>query len=113
MNDQISQSTSSLGDTPPKDSTLAIVSLICGIGAYTIVPFLGAIAAIITGHIAKNEIKKSAGTLKGNGMALAGLILGYVQIGLLVLSLCAILFLLPALGKSISDLFSNIGSSLY
>ena len=113
MTDQISQSSTSLDNTPPKDSTLAIVSLICGIGAFTIVPILGAIAAVITGHLAKNEIKKSAGTLKGSGMAMAGLILGYVQIGLLVLGLCAILFLLPALGKSISDLFTNIGSSLY
>jgi len=46
-------------------------------------------------------------------MATAGLILGYVQIGLFVLSLCALLFVLPALGGSIADIFSEINSSLY
>lgn len=97
----------------PKDSTLAIVSLICGIASYFIVPVLGAIAAIIMGHIAKSEIKKSNGMVKGSGMATAGLILGYVQIALVVLSVCALVFLLPAMGASISDIFSDINSSLY
>ena len=41
--------------------------------------FLGSIAAIITGHMAKSEIKKSAGMVTGNGMATAGLILGYID----------------------------------
>lgn len=97
----------------PKDSTMAIVSLICGIGAYVILPFLAAIAAIIFGHIAKNEIKNSGGMIKGSGMATAGLILGYVQIGLVLASICALLFLLPMLGGSIADIFSEINSSLY
>ncbi len=96
-----------------KDSTLAIVSLIGGIVTWTVIPILGAIVAIITGHMAKSEIKKSAGMLKGNGMATAGLILGYVQIGFMVLGLCAFLFLLPTLGASISDVFSQINSGLY
>lgn len=96
-----------------KDSTLAIVSLISGIVTWFVIPVLGAIVAIITGHMAKSEIKKSAGMLKGNGMATAGLILGYVQLGFLVLTICALLFLLPTLGSSISDIFSQINSGLY
>ena len=97
----------------PKDSTLAIVSMICGIASYFIVPVIGAIAAIIMGHIAKKEIKNSNGMIKGNGMATAGLILGYIQIALAVLSVCALIFVLPALGASISDIFSDINGSLY
>lgn len=97
----------------PKDSTLAIVSMICGIAAYVIVPVIGAIVAVILGHMAKNEIKNSNGMIKGSGMATAGLILGYVHLGLCVLSVCAFFVILPAMGASIADVFSNINSSLY
>jgi hypothetical protein len=71
----------------PKTSTMAIISLIGGITGITILPILGSLAGIIFGHIAKSEIKKSGGTIGGNGMATAGLIMGYVEIGL---GLCAI-----------------------
>jgi hypothetical protein len=73
---------------PPlaRNSTMAIVSLISGIASWFLLPFIAAIVAIITGHMAKNEIKTSAGMITGNGMATAGLILGYVQ---LALGLCA------------------------
>ena len=36
------------------------------------------ILAIIFGHLSVSEIRKSAGRLKGEGMAIAGLVLGYV-----------------------------------
>ena len=64
--------------TGPKNSTLAIISLIGGITGFTILPMLGSIVAIITGHMAQSEIKKSGGMLTGKGMAIAGLIMGYV-----------------------------------
>lgn len=70
-----------------RDSTLAIVSLVTGIVGWTILPFIGSIVAVITGHLAKKEIRESGGTLGGDGMALAGLILGYTMIGLAILSL--------------------------
>ncbi len=43
------------------------------------IPF-SAVAAIVLGHLALSEIKKSAGRLKGQGLATAGLILGYAEI---------------------------------
>jgi hypothetical protein len=112
MSDQIPQQSYTVV-SGPKDSTLAIVSLVCGIGAYVILPFIAAIAAVITGHLAKKEIKESGGTIKGAGMATAGLILGYIQIAMVVLSICAIVIILPALGASLSDLFSNINANFY
>lgn len=69
------------------DSTLAIVSLVTGIIGWTIVPFIGSIVAVITGHLAKKEIREGGGMVTGDGMALAGLILGYTMIGLTVLGL--------------------------
>ena len=46
---------------PPttRSSTLAIISLIGGITGFTVLPFLGAVVAVITGHMAQSEIKKS------------------------------------------------------
>ena len=40
---------------------------------------LGGILAVIFGHVAKNEIKKSGGQISGDGLATAGLILGYYK----------------------------------
>lgn len=94
-----------------KDSALAIVSLVTGLVGWTFFPIIGAIAAIITGHLAKKEIRDSGNTLGGNGMALAGLILGYVQLGLVLLSIICLATFLLAIGTEVgSDL--NIFSSL-
>ena len=62
----------------------AVASLILGILGLTCIGPLGAIPAVICGHAAKSKIKAAGGALQGDGMALAGLILGYVAIGLMV-----------------------------
>ena len=87
--------------TPKKDSGLAIASMVCGIAAWTILPILlPAIAAVVTGHLAKKEIRESGNTLGGDGMALAGLLMGYIQLGLFALAILvvilALLFFIPA-----------------
>ena len=66
-------------------STYAILSLAFGIIAWLMAPLLGAIVAVICGHLARAEIRRGQGMLEGDGMALAGLILGYLQIALAVL----------------------------
>lgn len=60
----------------PQTSGKAIGSLICGI--INIFPL--SVVAIILGHLSLSEIKKSAGRLKGQGLAIAGLVLGYLGI---------------------------------
>lgn len=86
--------------TPKKDSGLAIASLVCGIAAWIIFPVVAAIAAVVTGHLAKKEIRESGNTLGGDGMALAGLLMGYIQLGLFALAILvvilALLFFIPA-----------------
>lgn len=69
-------------------STLAVISLISGILAWFFLPLVGAVIAIITGHMAKSEIRKSPMYLTGDGLATAGLVLGYAQLVLGVLSIC-------------------------
>jgi hypothetical protein len=82
---------------PParQNSSLAIASMILGILGWTFLPILGTIGAIITGHIAKSEIKNSHGSLSGDGMATAGLVLGYVQV-VVGFCLCTLLLVFPA-----------------
>jgi len=60
----------------PQTSGKAIGSLICGI--INIFPL--SVVAIILGHLSLSEIKKSAGRLGGRGLAIAGLILGYLGV---------------------------------
>lgn len=78
-------------------STLAIVSLVSGIVSWFLLPLIGAVIAVITGHMARREIRESMGAMTGDGMALVGLILGYLQLGLTVIGICGIIVLL-ALG---------------
>jgi hypothetical protein len=65
-------------------SSLAVVSLVFGILGWTLLPGLGAIVAVITGHMARAEIRRGAGQLDGDGMAVAGLVLGWLVIGLFI-----------------------------
>ncbi len=53
----------------------AIGSLICGI---LFLFFPAAVAAIVLGHLSLSDIRHSAGRLTGKGMAVAGLVLGYL-----------------------------------
>ena len=82
------------------DSSLAIASLVTGILGWTLIPLLGSIAAIITGHLAKREIKESHDTIRGNSMATAGLILGYIQIGFIVLAAFVAIVLILVAGAN-------------
>jgi competence protein ComGC len=66
----------------PKNSGLAIWSLVLGILGLTCFWLLTAIPAVICGHIAYSRIKRSAGALTGEGLALGGLITGYLSIAL-------------------------------
>lgn len=62
-----------------------------GVLGWTLVPIVGGIIAVITGHMAKKEIRQSDGLLGGDGIATAGLILGYSN---LTLGLCGCLGLI-------------------
>ncbi|MEL1264812.1 DUF4190 domain-containing protein [Pseudoxanthomonas putridarboris] len=63
-----------------QNSTLAIISLVAGILGWTLLPFLGSIGAIITGHLARAEIRREPQRLQGDGLAVAGLILGWLSV---------------------------------
>ncbi|HWX53886.1 MAG TPA: DUF4190 domain-containing protein [Verrucomicrobiae bacterium] len=75
----------SVPQTDPKaiwSMVLGFVCLFCGIFA--------AIPAVILGHMARSSIRKSGGRLKGDGMAITGLVIGYIYVALAPLIIAAI-----------------------
>ena len=71
-------------------SSMAIISLVTGILGWTLLPFLGSIVAVVTGHMARGEIRRAPERLEGDGLAIAGLILGYASIAMAVFAVIAI-----------------------
>jgi type IV pilus assembly protein PilA len=66
---------------PPKTDGGAIASMVLGIASFVLcLSFLAGIPAIILGHISRSKIRKNMGRLQGDGMALTGLILGYISL---------------------------------
>lgn len=83
--------------TGPKTNVLAIIALVSGIVGL----FFGlfSLAAVVMGHIAMSQIKKTGES--GRGMAVAALILGYVGIVLgIIVVIFSIVFPLFVLGTS-------------
>jgi hypothetical protein len=77
--------------TPPAPSVptsgLAIASLVLAVGGLTILPLIGSIVAIILGYMARNDIRRRPNEVAGDGIATAGIVLGWIAVGLSVLGL--------------------------
>ena len=73
---------------------LAIASLVLGIASFVIIPIVPAILAIVFGRQARNRIRENG--KEGRGMALAGEIIGWVHIGLVVLVVLFVVLFLVA-----------------
>ncbi len=78
--------------TVPTTNGLAIVSLVFGVLGWTLLPFIGMIVAIITGHIALGQVRRSDGAETGEGLAIAGLVLGYLALAVGFIALVMIVF---------------------
>jgi hypothetical protein len=77
----------------PKTNALAVASLACGVGQ-PFTGFLSTIPAIVLGHMARREIRRTGED--GAGLAAAGLVLGWTGFALLVLA-CLFIVVLVAL----------------
>jgi hypothetical protein len=82
--------------SPKTQNGLSITSLVLGVLSPVCLLIFTGIPAIITGHIALGRAKKEPQRYGGAGMALTGLILGYISLATTVL-LAALL--LPALAR--------------
>lgn len=79
---------------PPPKNDLAVWSLVTGILSYVMCPILLGVAAIITGTMGRRAADE--GLADNRGMATAGVILGWVNIGLSVLGIVLFFVLLSA-----------------
>jgi type IV pilus assembly protein PilA len=79
---------------PAETSRKAIASLVCGLFLFA---FPMSILAIIFGHLSLSEIRKSAGRLQGQGMAIAGLVLGYLGVAAIPIILIIAAIAIPNL----------------
>jgi uncharacterized membrane protein len=63
---------------------MAIAAMVCGIVGIALC-FVPSIVGLVLGFVSRSRIKRSNGALTGGGMALTGIILGFVAIALIVL----------------------------
>lgn len=80
------------GTAPPKTSALAIWSLVLGILSLFCFWIFAAIPGVICGHMALSRIHRSGGTVAGQGLAIAGLVTGYIGI---VVGIVAAIVVIP------------------
>ena len=66
----------------PPTNGQAIASMVLGI---LVICGIGSVLALVFGYQAKREIEASGGTQGGEGMATAGIILGWIGVGLVLL----------------------------
>lgn len=91
-----------MSTTMRRFSPLAIVSLVSGLLGWTLAPWLGSIIAIITGHMARAEIRREPESLEGDGFAIAGLVLGWSMIAISVLTVFAIVLFFGGLAAFVA-----------
>jgi hypothetical protein len=77
---------------------MAIVSFVFGIASYVVCPVVGAIIAVITGHMARGQIRRTGES--GNGFAIAGLVLGYIHLVVAVIAIVVIVIVFVVIGAS-------------
>lgn len=81
----------------PATSGLATGALVMGIlgligGLLCFVGWVLSIGGVICGHLALKEINRSDGRLGGRGMAIAGLVTGYLGVAILAVSVMIVVF---------------------
>jgi len=88
-------------------STLAIVSLIAGILGFVMLPVIASAVALWAGYAARKETRSIPPTASGDGMATAGIIMGWIQIGLAAIGLCCFIlyfgFFVAVIGSSMGQ----------
>jgi hypothetical protein len=81
---------------PARTNSLAIAALACGVGQLFLGP-LSTFPAIVLGHMARREIRRTGEN--GRGMATAGLVLGWTGFAFLVLACLFIVVIISAISR--------------
>jgi len=70
---------------PPSTDRKAVASMVLGILSVLLLFIVTGIPAVVFGHLSLSKIRKSKGRLTGEGMAVSGLVLGYIGIAFSIL----------------------------
>ena len=102
MNTEMKENTAAHGSST---HGLAIISLVLSIlGLMPVLPVVGSIGGIVTGIIARKEIRTRPDLHTGEGFARAGVILGWIGLAIGALAICGLLlFLFPISGGVIQQ----------
>jgi hypothetical protein len=84
----------------PRQSGEAVAALVLGICGIMVCPIVCSILALVFGYRARREIDSSGGMVGGRGMAVAGLITGWIGLALWVLGIIAYVILIVAVISS-------------
>jgi hypothetical protein len=72
----------------PQTSSMAIASLVLGICWFY---WIGSVLALVFGYAAKREIRRDPARLSGNGLATAGIVLGWIGAATIVIAIIVVL----------------------
>jgi hypothetical protein len=89
-------------------NTMAVVSLATGIASWFVLPLVGGVVAVITGHLAKKEIRQTGE--QGDGLATIGLVLGYLHLAVVAL---VVLILILVFGGVIAAIVAAGGATAH
>jgi hypothetical protein len=95
-------------------NNLAVVSFVAGIASFFahIIPVIGgftvAVIAIVTGFVARGQIKRTGE--QGMWMANAGIIIGFVHLALGLILILVVLFLIFVVGVALFGIAATSGS---
>jgi hypothetical protein len=89
--DQQNLSNYDIDTVPLPTSVMAVVSLVSGILGFILLPILASIVALITGYLARQETHAVPPRSSGDGMAVAGIVMGWIQIGLAGIGVCGLI----------------------
>lgn len=73
------------GSYQPQTNGMAIASLVSGILGLTFVFGIGAVLALVFGYVARGQIKRSQGQQTGSGLAIAGIVMGWIGVVITIL----------------------------
>jgi hypothetical protein len=94
---------------PPRTSGMAIASMVLGILCIIlffthVFALIMGLLAVIFGHVSRGTIRRSRGNIGGGGMALAGLVTGYIGIVIVSIILIAAAFFVKEMLNEDSEL---------
>lgn len=91
--------------TTPRRNVKAVWSLILGIIGIWPLFLVASIPALVLGYAGKREIDRSGGMERGRGLAIAGIVLGWIAVGMLLV----FILLMAAYVQSCSSSSTNCG----